>query len=46
MATTEDRPELRNATEEWRRELYDGAPEGLARDQGVVDAYLGVAELA
>jgi len=27
MATTEGRPELRNATEEWRRELYDGAPE-------------------
>ena len=26
--------------------IYDGAPEGLTRDQGVVDAYLGVAELA
>ena len=27
MATTEDRPELQNGTEEWRRELYDAAPE-------------------
>jgi methylmalonyl-CoA mutase, N-terminal domain len=27
VATTEDRPELRNGTEEWRRELYDAAPE-------------------
>ena len=27
------------------RKIYDGAPEGLTRDQGVVDAYLGVAEL-
>jgi methylmalonyl-CoA mutase N-terminal domain/subunit len=27
MATTEDRPELRNGTEEWRRQLYDRAPE-------------------
>jgi methylmalonyl-CoA mutase N-terminal domain/subunit len=27
MATTEDRPELRNGTEEWRRQLYDGEPE-------------------
>jgi methylmalonyl-CoA mutase N-terminal domain/subunit len=26
MATTEDKPAL-NATEEWRRELYDGTPE-------------------
>jgi branched-chain amino acid transport system ATP-binding protein len=28
------------------QKIYDGAPEGLTRDQGVVDAYLGVAELA
>jgi methylmalonyl-CoA mutase N-terminal domain/subunit len=27
VAATEDRPELRNGTEEWRRELYDSAPE-------------------
>jgi methylmalonyl-CoA mutase N-terminal domain/subunit len=27
MATTEDRPELRNGTEEWRQQLYDRAPE-------------------
>jgi methylmalonyl-CoA mutase N-terminal domain/subunit len=27
MATTEDRPELTSETEEWRRELYDAAPE-------------------
>jgi branched-chain amino acid transport system ATP-binding protein len=28
------------------QKIYDGAPEGLTRDRGVVDAYLGVAELA
>jgi methylmalonyl-CoA mutase, N-terminal domain len=28
MATTEDRPEITSETEEWRRELYDAAPEG------------------
>jgi methylmalonyl-CoA mutase N-terminal domain/subunit len=27
MATTEDRPGVRNGTDEWRRELYDAAPE-------------------
>jgi methylmalonyl-CoA mutase N-terminal domain/subunit len=27
MATTEDRPEIGSETEEWRRELYDTAPE-------------------
>jgi methylmalonyl-CoA mutase N-terminal domain/subunit len=27
MATTEDRPEVTSETEEWRRELYDAAPE-------------------
>ncbi|HWH55955.1 MAG TPA: methylmalonyl-CoA mutase family protein [Gaiellaceae bacterium] len=27
MATTEDRPELQNGTEQWRRELYDAVPE-------------------
>jgi len=27
------------------QKIYDGAPEGLTRDQRVVDAYLGVAEL-
>jgi methylmalonyl-CoA mutase, N-terminal domain len=27
MATTEDRPGVRNDTDEWRRELYDAAPE-------------------
>jgi methylmalonyl-CoA mutase, N-terminal domain len=27
MATTEDRPEITSETEEWRRELYDAAPE-------------------
>jgi methylmalonyl-CoA mutase N-terminal domain/subunit len=27
MATTEDRPEVGSETEEWRRELYDTAPE-------------------
>jgi len=27
MATTEDRPEVTTNTEEWRRELYDAAPE-------------------
>jgi methylmalonyl-CoA mutase, N-terminal domain len=27
MATTEDRPEITTETEEWRRELYDAAPE-------------------
>jgi len=27
VATTEDRPELRKGTGEWRRELYDAAPE-------------------
>jgi methylmalonyl-CoA mutase, N-terminal domain len=27
MATTEDRPEVTTETEEWRRELYDAAPE-------------------
>jgi methylmalonyl-CoA mutase, N-terminal domain len=27
MATTEDRPEVTTDTEEWRRELYDAAPE-------------------
>jgi methylmalonyl-CoA mutase, N-terminal domain len=27
MATTEDRPETGSATEQWRRELYDAAPE-------------------
>jgi methylmalonyl-CoA mutase, N-terminal domain len=27
MATTEDRPEMTSETEEWRRELYDAAPE-------------------
>jgi branched-chain amino acid transport system ATP-binding protein len=28
------------------QKIYDGAPEGMIRDQRVVDAYLGVAELA
>ena len=28
------------------QKIYDGAPEGLTSDQRVVDAYLGVAELA
>ena len=28
------------------RKIYDGAPSGLTADQRVVDAYLGVAELA
>jgi branched-chain amino acid transport system ATP-binding protein len=28
------------------QKIYDGAPEGLTQDQAVVDAYLGVAELA
>jgi methylmalonyl-CoA mutase N-terminal domain/subunit len=27
VATTEDRPDLSNGTDEWRRELYDAAPE-------------------
>lgn len=27
------------------QKIYDGAPQGLTQDQGVVDAYLGVAEL-
>jgi methylmalonyl-CoA mutase N-terminal domain/subunit len=27
MATTEDRPEITSETEEWRRELYEAAPE-------------------
>jgi methylmalonyl-CoA mutase N-terminal domain/subunit len=27
MATTEDRPGVRSGTDEWRRELYDAAPE-------------------
>jgi methylmalonyl-CoA mutase N-terminal domain/subunit len=27
VATTEDRPELQNGTEQWRRELYDAVPE-------------------
>jgi branched-chain amino acid transport system ATP-binding protein len=27
------------------QKIYEGSPEGLTRDQGVVDAYLGVAEL-
>ena len=27
------------------QKIYDGTPDGLTRDQGVVDAYLGVAEL-
>jgi methylmalonyl-CoA mutase N-terminal domain/subunit len=27
MATTEDRPEVTSETEEWRRELYEAAPE-------------------
>jgi methylmalonyl-CoA mutase N-terminal domain/subunit len=27
VATTEDRPGLENGTDEWRRELYDAAPE-------------------
>jgi methylmalonyl-CoA mutase, N-terminal domain len=27
MATTEDRPEVTSETDEWRRELYDAAPE-------------------
>jgi branched-chain amino acid transport system ATP-binding protein len=28
------------------QKIYDGAPEGMIGDQRVVDAYLGVAELA
>ena len=27
------------------QKIYDGTPDGLTRDQRVVDAYLGVAEL-
>jgi methylmalonyl-CoA mutase N-terminal domain/subunit len=27
VATTEDRPELQNGTEQWRRELYDAVPQ-------------------
>jgi ABC-type branched-subunit amino acid transport system ATPase component len=28
------------------QKIYDGTPDGLTRDQRVVDAYLGVAEIA
>ena len=27
------------------QKIYDGTPDGLTQDRGVVDAYLGVAEL-
>jgi methylmalonyl-CoA mutase, N-terminal domain len=39
MATTEDRPEVRTGTEEWRRELYEAAPD---RDGGLTSTISGL----